>query len=87
MVNPAVRAYMQLEKPRQRLDEAAARVEAAYKLYQQALAQLSPFPQHGWDRTRLAARADALAASIEAYRLAVSEVVGDLSLIELKPPF
>ena len=87
MVNPVVRAYMELQKPRQKLLDAATRVDAAYLLYQKALQALGPYPRHGWDRRALAAREDSLAAAIEEFGAVIGETGRAVSRLELRPPF
>lgn len=87
MVNPAIKGYMEVQKLRQKVDLAVARVDAAYLLHQQALEKLGPFPTHGWDRARLAGREDALLGAVENYKAVVGEVLAALSLLELRPPF
>lgn len=73
MISPVVRAYMELEKPRERVRMALARVDAAYRLHQQAFARCGPYPTHGWDRQSLAAREAALGAAVDNLRVVLAE--------------
>lgn len=67
-MSKVVQAYAEVERARERLSLADQRVLAAYKLYQEGLHHLGPFPAGLTARMKMAAREDALAEALEEYR-------------------
>lgn len=74
-------------RPQSEVEAAIARIEAAYKLHQQAFERFGSYPEYGWDRQALAAREDAQCAAVENERVLLGEALRALSLLEMRPPF
>ena len=67
-------AYGTFEQARERIGWADRRVLAAYKLYQQGLRHLGPYPADLRARMTLLAREDALCAALHEYRATLVQV-------------
>ena len=66
--------YGTFEQARERIGWADRRVLAAYKLYQQGLRHLGPYPADLRARMTLLAREDALCAALEEYHATMVQV-------------
>jgi hypothetical protein len=67
-------AYGTFEQARERIGWADRRVLAAYKLYQQGLRHLGPYPADLRARMTLLAREDALCAALQEYHATLVQV-------------
>jgi hypothetical protein len=74
MMSTVSGAYGTFEQARERIGWADRRVLAAYKLYQQGLRHLGPYPADLTARMKLLAREDALCAALEEYHATLVQV-------------